>query len=455
MPRNFPTRKDPQHRDHGAHRRRQDDDDRAHPLLHRPHPQDGRGPRGRCRHGLDGAGAGAGDHDHLGRDRLRVGGPSHQHHRHARATSTSPSRSSARCASSTARWRSSTPSRASSRSRRPSGARPTSTGSPASPTSTRWTASAPTSSAAVQTMRDRLGANPLPIQLPIGAEDGFEGVVDLIENKALVWTDELGTEFTYREIPAELAEAAHDARTHLIEACADYDDELMEAYLDRRGDPPRANRQVAAPRHARHQGDPGPLRLLVQEQGRPAASRRDRRAPPLAARGAADAGHRAAPQGKMAAAARPSAPPTRTRRSRPSPSRSWPTPTSGSSPTSASTRASSRAGGRVLNASTGRTERIGRLLMMHANHREEIEEAYAGDIVAGVGPEADRHRRHALRARRADRPRDDRVPRAGDRGRDRAEDQGRPGEALRQPRAARRGGPDVPGPDRTRRPARP
>ena len=81
-------------------------------------------------------------------------------------------------------------------------------------------------------MRDRLGANPLPIQLPIGAEDTFVGVVDLIENKALVWKDELGTEFEYEEIPADLADAAHDARTHLIEACADYDDELMEMYLD-------------------------------------------------------------------------------------------------------------------------------------------------------------------------------------------------------------------------------
>src|ERR671918_518701 len=52
---------------------------------------------------------------------------------------------------------------------------------------------------AVQTMRDRLGANPLPIQLPIGVEDSFQGVIDLIEAKALVWKDELGTEFEYRE----------------------------------------------------------------------------------------------------------------------------------------------------------------------------------------------------------------------------------------------------------------
>src|SRR5215204_6248180 len=84
----------------------------------------------------------------------------------------------------------------------------------------------------VQTMRDRLGANPLPIQLPIGAEDSFVGVVDLIEDKALVWKDELGTEFEYQEIPDDLKDAAHEARTHLIEACADYDDELMEMYLE-------------------------------------------------------------------------------------------------------------------------------------------------------------------------------------------------------------------------------
>ena len=69
-------------------------------------------------------------------------------------------------------------------------------------------------------------------------------------------------------------------------------------------------------------------------------------------------------------------------------------------------------------------------------------------------PEADRHRRHALRARRTDLARDDRVPGAGDRRRDRAEDQGRPGEALRIARAAGRGGPDLPGADATTRPAR-
>ena len=77
------ARKDSQHRDHGAHRRRQDDDDRAHPLLHGPDLQDRRGPRGRGRHGLDGAGAGARDHDHLRGHHVRVARPPDQHHRHA------------------------------------------------------------------------------------------------------------------------------------------------------------------------------------------------------------------------------------------------------------------------------------------------------------------------------------------------------------------------------------
>ena len=75
----------PEHRDHGAHRRRQDDDDRADPLLHRPHPQDGRGARGRRDDGLDGAGAGARHHDHVCGDDRGVARPSDQHYRYARA----------------------------------------------------------------------------------------------------------------------------------------------------------------------------------------------------------------------------------------------------------------------------------------------------------------------------------------------------------------------------------
>jgi elongation factor G len=238
---------------------------------------------------------------------------------------------------------------------------------------------------AVETMRERLGAKPLPIQLPIGAEDAFEGVVDLIENKALVWTDELGVEFAYSEIPEELAERAHEARTHLIEACADYDDELMEAYLN---DEEIPHERIATSLHRatldikvtpvlcgssfKNKGVqplldaivellPSPLEVPPVEglepprkgedgQGQQAERPADEQAPfaALAFKVMADPyvgklTYFRVYSGKLSA------------------------------------------GSRVLNVSNGRTERIGRLLMMHANHREEIEECFAGDICAGVG----------------------------------------------------------------------
>ncbi len=103
------------------------------------------------------------------------------------------------------------------------------------------------------------------------------------------------------------------------------------------------------------------------------------------------------------------------------------------------------AGARVLNVGTGRTERIGRILMMHANEREEVTEVYAGDIAAAVGIKQVDHRRHARRPRPPDPPREHRLPRARHQGRRRAQDQGRPGEDVDRARTPRRGGSDVPG----------
>src|SRR5512132_3327602 len=84
----------------------------------------------------------------------------------------------------------------------------------------------------VKTMIDRLGAVPVPIQLPIGAEGDFAGVVDLVEEKAIIYKDDLGKEVEVVEIPADLVDAAHEARTHLIEAVSEYDEALMELYLE-------------------------------------------------------------------------------------------------------------------------------------------------------------------------------------------------------------------------------
>ena len=237
---------------------------------------------------------------------------------------------------------------------------------------------------AVETMRDRLGANPLPIQLPIGQEAEFEGVVDLVENKALVWKDDLGTEFEVVDVPADMVDAVAEARTALIEACADYDDELMEAYLN---DEEIPHERIIKSLHEatldikvtpvlcgssfKNKGVqplldaivgllPSPLEVPPvegiepagkgEEEGTEATRPADDDAPFAALAFKVMSDHYVGKltyfrvySGKLAA------------------------------------------GGRVLNSSSGKTERIGRLLMMHANSREEIEECYAGDILAGVG----------------------------------------------------------------------
>jgi elongation factor G len=238
---------------------------------------------------------------------------------------------------------------------------------------------------AVVTMRERLGAHPLPIQLPIGEEDSFIGVVDLIENKALVWTDELGTEFEYREIPEELAERAHQARTQLVEACADYDDELLEAYLN---DEEIPHERIASSLHQatldikvtpvlcgssfKNKGVQPLLDAIVELLPSP------REVPPMIGiepprKGEDGEGHEAtrpadenAPFAALAF-------------------KVMADPYVGKLTYFRVYSGKLSAGSRVLNPLNGRTERIGRLLMMHANHREEIEECFAGDICAGVG----------------------------------------------------------------------
>src|ERR1700756_1444105 len=86
--------------------------------------------------------------------------------------------------------------------------------------------------AAVQSMRDRLGANPVPVQIPVGQEDQFQGVVDLVEMNAIIYKDDLGQEFETGEIPAELAEQAHEYHHPLIDAISHFDDEVLEAYIE-------------------------------------------------------------------------------------------------------------------------------------------------------------------------------------------------------------------------------
>jgi elongation factor G len=235
----------------------------------------------------------------------------------------------------------------------------------------------------VQTMKDRLGANPLPIQLPIGAEDNFKGVVDLVRMKGLVWTDELGAAYEEIEIPEELKDQAEEYRTALIEACADYDEELMEAFLGEEEIP--VEKLINSLREAtlstkltpvlcgtsfKNKGVqplldsivellPSPLEVPPVTGIVPASKGKEE---DEATREASDSAPFAALAFKVMS-----------------------DPYVGKLTYFRVYSGKLEKGGRVLNVKTGKTERIGRLLMMHANSREEIDECYAGDICAGVG----------------------------------------------------------------------
>jgi len=81
-------------------------------------------------------------------------------------------------------------------------------------------------------MKERLGVNAVPVQLMIGSEENFQGVVDLIERKAYYWTDVLGTSFEERPIPSDMLDLVEEYREKLVEAAVEMDDEVMEKYLE-------------------------------------------------------------------------------------------------------------------------------------------------------------------------------------------------------------------------------
>jgi len=236
----------------------------------------------------------------------------------------------------------------------------------------------------VQTMKDRLGANPLPIQLPIGAEENFKGVVDLVKMKGLVWTDELGAAYEEIEIPEDLQDQAEEYRTQLIEACADYDEELMEAFLGEE-EIPQAKlidslRQatlstkvtpVLCGTSFKNKGVQPLLDSIVELLPSPLE------VPPVT--GVIPAGKGQPEDVEAEREASDSAPFSALA------FKVMSDPYVGKLTYFRVYSGKLEKGGRVLNVKTGKTERIGRLLMMHANSREEIDETYAGDICAGVG----------------------------------------------------------------------
>ena len=147
--------------------------------------------------------------------------------------------------------------------------------------------------AAVQSMRDRLGANAVCVQIPIGEEEHHRGVVDLVEMNAITYEDDLGENFTVGEIPAELLElgagapSRADRRGRRVRRRADGELPRGRELRHAGDDPPRAPR-----RHARERVHARPARLRLQEQGRAAAARRGHRLPPEPARRPGRPGHR-------------------------------------------------------------------------------------------------------------------------------------------------------------------
>jgi elongation factor G len=237
----------------------------------------------------------------------------------------------------------------------------------------------------VQTMIDRLGAHPVPIQLPIGAEADFRGIIDLVEMKAITYNDDLGKDVLVGEIPADHADIAAAAREHLLEEVSHYDDELVELILEEADVPvellKRAIRKatlaikltpVLCGSSFKNKGVqplldavldylPSPLDIPAIE-GEPMSKGGGVGEGEKVVRHADDSEPFAALAFKIAA-----------------------DPFVGKLAYFRVYSGRMQGGARILNATTGKTERVGRILMMHANDREEVDEVFAGDIAAAVG----------------------------------------------------------------------
>ena len=231
----------------------------------------------------------------------------------------------------------------------------------------------------VEMIEDRLGVKPVPIQIPIGIEDTFVGVVDLVRMKALVWRDDLGSTFDETDIPADLLDEAARHREHMLEAVADVDDELAHKYLEgeeiteaeiRHGirlatlqykwvpilcGSALRNKGVQPMLDAVVDYLPSPLDVPPVIGLRPGTDVEILKTPD-------DSEPFSALAFKIAA-----------------------DPFVGKLAFFRVYSGTLKSGSYVLNATKGKKERIGRILQMHANHREEIDEVYAGDIAAAVG----------------------------------------------------------------------
>jgi len=232
--------------------------------------------------------------------------------------------------------------------------------------------------AVVQDMRDRLQANAVAIQLPIGAENDFRGIIDLVERKAYFYKDDLGKDIEVGEIPAELADKAEELRNELVEKVAEIDEDLMMKYLEgeeitveelkagiRKGVCSVKLFPVVCGSSYRNKGVQLMLDAVIAYLPSPID------VPDI--KGTLEDGtettRKSSDDEPFAALA----------------FKIMSDPYVGKLTFFRVYSGVLNSGSYVLNATKGKRERIGRILQMHANHREEITEVYAGDIAAAVG----------------------------------------------------------------------
>ncbi len=232
-------------------------------------------------------------------------------------------------------------------------------------------------------MKKKLGTNPVPIQVPIGAEDNFKGVVDLFNMKAIIWEgDELGAKFEEKEIPAELVDLAQEWREKMIEAIVETDESLMEKYFAGEEIPvedlKKALRKATIERKLvpmlcgtafKNKGIQPMLDAVIDFLPSPVDVPPVKGANPNT--GEEEARHASDDEPFCALAFKVMA-----------------DPYAGQLTYFRVYSGSLKAGQTVYVSNKGKKERIGRILRMHANQREEISEVYAGDIAAAVGVDA-------------------------------------------------------------------